>query len=84
MSNRYPNRKWCIITTEELETLPIDFNNVMENSRDTLRYSIDGTKTFIKYEGAQPAFLNGKPEYTHTEILEILSGPEWTSNNSNI
>lgn len=79
MSNRYPNRRWCIITTEELELLPVDFTKVMECSCQSLRYSVDGTKTFIKYEGTQPDFLQGKQEYTHPEILEILSGPEWSS-----
>lgn len=81
MSNiRYPNRRWCIITTEEITSLPIDFNQVMESSPNTLRYSVDGSKTFVKYEGNQPNFLNGKIEYTHSEIIEILSGSDWTSN----
>jgi len=43
-----------------------------------LRYSLDGTQTFVKYEGEQPSFLNGKQEYTHSEILTILATPEWT------
>lgn len=79
-NNRYPNRRWCIITADEVNTLPVDFTQVMETSSNTLRYSLDGSNTFVKYEGAQPAFLEGKTEYTHTEILSILSGPEWTSN----
>ena len=57
----------------------IDFDQVLEGSLDTLRYSLDGTKTFVKYEGPQPFFLLGKTEHTHEEILTILSGPEWTS-----
>jgi len=43
------------------------------------RYSLDGTKTFVKYEGTQPSFLWGKTEYTHSEILEVLATDEWTS-----
>lgn len=57
----------------------VDFDQVLQTAADTLRYSIDGTKTFVKYEGDQPSFLSGKQEYTHSEILSILSGPEWTS-----
>jgi hypothetical protein len=44
-----------------------------------LRYSVDGTKTFVKYEDGQPSFLWGKTEYTHEEILEVLATDEWTS-----
>ena len=65
------------------EVANIDFDQVAETSADTLRYSVDGTKTFVKYEGTQPFFLLGKTEYTHEEILTILSGPEWTSDEIN-
>ena len=65
------------------EVANIDFDQVAETSADTLRYSVEGTKTFVKYEGTQPFFLLGKTEYTHEEILTILSGPEWTSDEIN-
>jgi hypothetical protein len=69
--------KYVILNTSELGT--VDFSDVKEGSIDTLSYSLDGTKTFVKYEGAQPSFLSGKTEHNHEEILNILSGPEWTS-----
>lgn len=69
--------KYVILNTSELGA--VDFSEVKEGSSDTLSYSVDGTKTFVKYEGTQPFFLLGKTEYTHEEILSILSGPEWTS-----
>lgn len=68
---------YVIIDASEVSL--VDFDQVLETSADTLRYSLDGTKTFVKYEGTQPFFLLGKTEYTHEEILSILSGPEWTS-----
>lgn len=68
---------YVIIDSSEVNS--VDFEQVAETSADTLRYSLDGTKTFVKYEGTQPFFLLGKTEYTHEEILNILSGPEWTS-----
>jgi hypothetical protein len=71
------NRTYVIIDASE--AVNVDFDSVIENNIDTLRYSLDGTKTFVKYEGTQPFFLLGKTEYTHEEILSILSGPEWTS-----
>jgi hypothetical protein len=70
-------RTHVIIDASEVSS--VDFDQVLETSADTLRYSLDGTKTFVKYEGTQPFFLLGKTEYTHEEILSILSGPEWTS-----
>ena len=70
-------KTWVIIDSSEVDS--IDFDQVMQTSADKLRYSLDGTKTFVKYEGTQPFFMLGKTEYNHEEILNILSGPEWTS-----
>ena len=63
----------------------VDFSKVKEDSPDTLRYSLDGEKFFVKYEGEQPEFIYsitndaiGLEEYTNTEIIKILEGPEWT------
>lgn len=67
------------VIIEASEVANIDFDQVAERSADTLRYSLDGTKTFVKYEGEQPSFLSGKQEYTNSEILAILSTDEWTS-----
>ncbi len=70
-------KTYCIIDASDVSS--VDFSQVAETSSDTLRYSLDGTKTFVKYEGDQPSFLSGKTEYTHSEILTILAGDEWTS-----
>lgn len=69
-------RTYCIIDSSEVSS--INFDQVAETSADTLRYSIDGSKTFVKYEGSQPSFLNSKQEYTHSEIVAILATDEWT------
>lgn len=69
--------KYVIIDASEVGN--IDFYQVAETSADTLRYSLDGTKTFVKFKGDTPSFLIGEPQYNHAEILNILSGPEWTS-----
>ena len=68
---------YIIIDTSEVAN--VDFSKVKESSADTLRYSIDGTKTFVKFEGDAPAFLSGKQQYTHAQILEVLAGEEWTN-----
>jgi hypothetical protein len=71
------NRTYVIIDSSEVGS--VDFDQVMQTSADKLRHSLDGTKTFVKYEGDQPSFLSGKQEYTHSEILAILATDEWTS-----
>ena len=70
-------RTYVIIDASEVAN--VDFSQVSETSADTLKYSVDGTKTFVKFEGDTPSFLIGEPQYTHEEILNILSGPEWVS-----
>jgi len=70
------NKKYVILSASDVSS--IDFDQVMETSADTLRYSLDGSQTFVKFEGSTPSFLDGKTQYDHSEILTILAGPEWT------
>jgi hypothetical protein len=102
----FANRRWLIIPTTL--TGSIDFNQVLESSPESLRLSVDGTKTFVKYEinevledqtftfinpetqeevthtvlagvyGRPSIYQEGDTEYTHEEILTILSTDEWT------
>ena len=75
------DRKYVIFDISEVGT--INFSEVMETSVDTLRLSVDGTKSFVKYEGDQPASVAAlttkTQEYTHSEILDILATSEWTA-----
>jgi len=57
----------------------INFAEVVENSQDTLRLSIDGTKTVLKFVGETPSFLVGLQQYNHSEILAIMQTAEWTN-----
>ena len=76
----FENRKYVIIPSSEIEK--INFEEVLQTSADTCRYSIDGTLTIIKYEGEMPSSIlsvEGKSqEYTHSEILELLNDSAWT------
>ena len=38
-------RTYCIINSDEVNS--VIFDQVLETSADTLRYSLDGTKTFV-------------------------------------
>jgi hypothetical protein len=81
-TQEYPNREFMIFNVSELPL--IDFTQVHETSQDTVRRSVDGTLTFVKWDGATPpsveALTTKQGPYTYDEILVILSGPEWTSN----
>ena len=73
----FENRKYVIIDKNDVSS--VDFSKVIETSANTLRYSLDGSKTFVKYEGNKPSFLIGKADYSHSEILALLNdtGGDW-------
>lgn len=79
----YENRKFMIFNVSELNQ--IDFTQVLETSAETVRKSVDETKTFVKWEGNMPLCVNNlttkEGPYTYEEILVILAGPEWTDPN---
>ena len=79
----YENREFMIFSVTELDQ--IVFTEVLETSADTVRKSVDGTKTFVKWDGTMPecvANLTTKEgPYTYEEILVILATPEWTDPN---
>jgi hypothetical protein len=80
----YENREFMIFDVSELDT--INFNEVLETSADTVRKSVDQTKTFVKWDGTTippsvEALTTKQGPYTYTEILSILSTSEWTDPN---
>jgi len=66
MSTQFPNRRWLVIPTSI--TGSIDFNTVHENSLESLRLSVDGSKTFIKYEVIEV------PVRCETEVISAETG----------
>ena len=81
LEQEYSNRRFVIFEVIELPL--IDFSQVYETSIDTVRKSVDETKTFVKFDLPTPSSIlsltTNSQEYTYDEILVILSGPEWTS-----
>ena len=79
----YSNREFMIFAVDELDQ--IDFTQVLETSKDTVRKSVDESKTFVKWNGLIPeSVLNLQTKegpYTYEEMLDILAGPEWTDPN---
>lgn len=70
------SRNYVIIDTSEVSS--VNFDQVLETSPETLRFSVNGTKTFVKFDGDTPSSLIGKTAYTHPEMLTILASDEWT------
>ena len=82
MIEEYDNRGFMIFNVSELGT--IDFTQVLETSADTVRKSVDESKTFVKWNGptipqcVQDLTTKEGP-YTYNEMLSILSTPTWSA-----
>ena len=80
----YDNREFMIFNVSELPN--INFEEVLETSIDTVRKSVDETKTFVKWDGVIPECVNNlttkEGPYTYEEILVILSNSEWSDPNA--
>jgi hypothetical protein len=83
MSHTFDHRNFMIFDMSELNS--IDFNEVLETSEETVRKSIDETKSFVKWEGetippSVSSLTTKQGPYHYDEILKILETSEWTSN----
>tara|TARA_R100001163_G_C4970942_1_gene130860 strand:- start:278 stop:595 length:318 start_codon:yes stop_codon:yes gene_type:complete len=66
-------------TTEQVVVGNTFIDAAIESSKATLRLSVDGTKTILKWDGETPEVFEGMDTYTHAEILAELAGADWTS-----
>ena len=62
----------------------VDFTQVLETSINTVRKSVDETKTFVKWDGeaipsSVDALTTKEGPYTYDQILTILATEEWTN-----
>lgn len=77
----FENRKYVVIFYSDVDQ--IDFTQVMETSAETVRRSVDGNLTFVKYEGEMPSSVssltNKSQEFVHEQFLIILAGHDWTA-----
>lgn len=76
----YESRQFVVFDVSELSK--IDFNQVFETSAETVRRSVDGTKTFVKWDGETVPecveFLMTKGDYlTYEEIQSLMETTEW-------
>ena len=72
---------YVIFNVSELDK--IDFTEVLETSKETVRKSVDETLTFVKYSTDEmPSSVfnleTKQGPYSQSEILNIMSTSEWT------
>lgn len=76
----YEGRQFLIFPFSQIDL--VDFSEVLETSPTSVRKSIDGTKTLVKWDGTTPSSLfnltNTEGPYTYSQIKTILATPEWT------
>lgn len=76
-------RNYIVFNVSEINK--IDFNEVLETSTDTLRKSVDGQLTFVKYNGEIPDSVNlletKQGPFSHHEFLNILDTVVWNNPN---
>lgn len=74
------DRGYMIFDVSELSK--IDFTQVLETSEETVRKSVDGTKTFVNWFVNEPECVTTletkEGPYTYDEIIAILSTDAWT------
>jgi len=64
-------RKYIIINTNELSGL--NFDQLKQNSENTVRKNLANNKAIVSYEGVVPDGLSGKTEYTNEELLVMIN-----------
>ena len=54
----------------------IDYTLVHDTSEDSLRWSLDGTKTFVQYND-KPEFLGDRESIPEKTFRQILNSADW-------
>ena len=72
------------VTLDVSEASDLDFDQILQTSIDTLRISVDGTETIVKWitsngvPSSVAALTTKGPYMNHDEALELMSTEEWT------
>jgi hypothetical protein len=81
------NNGLTYVTLSASEVNQLDFNQILQTSIETLRYSIDGLQTIVKWDTVDgvPSCVNSLttkgPYMTHDEALELMATTAWTDPN---
>lgn len=77
---QFTNRQFMIFNVSELPN--VNFTEVLETSAETVRKSVDETKTFVKWDGdivppSIDALTTKEGPYTCDEFVHILNTDDW-------
>ncbi len=79
MDIRLNDLTYWVIDSSELRN--VDFDEVLQTSADTVRYSVDGGRFIVKYAGSEPTFIDQitlkQGPYSHEQIIQIVTGTDW-------
>ncbi len=78
----YADRNFMIFNVSEIDK--INFDEVLQNSFQWMRKSVDETKTLVKWDGSTipssvQTLTTSEGPYTYEEIEVILNSNEWVS-----
>jgi len=74
----YNNLTYTIINVSDITDAII--SDCIQSGADTLRKSIDGNQTVLKWKGQPPLWVStlGLTTYSHQNILNIMKTAAWT------
>ena len=81
------NNGLTYVTLSASEVNQLDYSQILQTSQETLRYSIDGLQTIVKWDTVDgvPSCVNSLttkgPYMTHDEALELMATTAWTNPN---
>lgn len=81
------NNGLTYVTLSASEVNQLDYSQILQTSQETLRYSIDGLQTIVKWDTVDgvPSCVNSLttkgPYMTHDEALELMATTAWTDPN---
>lgn len=76
----YTDRNFMIFNVSEIDK--INFDEVLQNSSQWMRKSVDNQKTFVKWDGntiptSVQTLTTSEGPYTYDEITVILNNSDW-------
>jgi len=67
-------KSFVIINSDQVSS--VNFNEVMEDNANTLRYNLDGTQTFVKFTGDTPSFITSETIYNEDDFSSYIGNYE--------
>jgi hypothetical protein len=76
----YSDRNFMIFNVSEIDK--INFDEVLQNSAQWMRKSVDNQKTFVKWDGntvpsSVQTLTTSEGPYNYDEITNILNSSDW-------